>query len=406
MPSLAQGRHVAQPARSSSQTHYVYLDNHASTPCDPRVVEAMLPFFLENFANPSSSIHEAGRRAATAVEAARAQIAATIHAQPGEVLFTSGATESNNLAILGVCQTPRASRRRVLASAIEHKSVLQACKLLARRGFEFKAVPVDPDGLVDLGALSRLLEEPTAMVSIQAVNNEIGTIQPVLEVVQLAHNAGALVHCDAAQALGRIPIDVGSLGVDLLSLSGHKCYGPKGIGALYVRGGVRTAPLEPLAYGGGQEHEKRPGTLNVPGIVGFGRATQIANQEGAIETERIRRLRDWFESRVLEGVPGAHRNGCLARRVAGNSSLTFPGADAEALIANLRDVAISTGSACTSGAPDPSHVLTAIGLSRKAAYSTVRIGIGRFNMDRDLEYAASELRSTVRRLQLLGSDAV
>lgn len=398
MPSVAESGKRERKLQNDTDTRPIYLDYHASTPCDPRVVEAMLPYFLDTFANPSSSIHGPGKQAARVVEEAREQVARAIHAEPGEILFTSGATESNNLAILGTAAEVPAGRRRILASAIEHKSVLGPCRALEKRGFEFELIPVDGDGLLDLGALAELIDDETFLVSVQAVNNEIGTIQPVLEVVQIAHSAGALVHCDAAQALGRIPIDVGDCGVDLLSLSAHKCYGPKGVGALFVRGGARTAPLQPLAYGGGQEHERRPGTLNVPGIVGFGQASEIADEERETDNERIRRLRDRFEEQIINAIPDVRRNGSLTRRVAGNSSLTFPEVDAEALIANLREVAISTGSACTSGAPEPSHVLVAIGLTREEATNVVRVAIGRFTMKSEVAVAAASLTDTVRLL--------
>ena len=376
-------------SRSSRSGRTIYLDYHASTPCDPRVVEAMLPFFLDCYANPSSATHQAGREAAAAVEEARAGVAGVLGAEPGEVVFTSGATESNNLSILGAAEFAPKGRNRVLASAIEHKSVLEAGKALTKSGFEFEIIPVDRDGLLDLGALSRLVDDRTLLVSVQAANNEIGAIQPVLEVTQIAHATGALVHCDAAQALGRIPMDVGDWGVDLLSISGHKCYGPKGVGALYVRGGARFAALGPLVFGGGQEHEIRPGTLNVPGIAGLGRACEIAQAVLQPEIIRVTRLRDRFESALMERLRDTTRNGALTRRLAGNSSLLIHGVDADALIANLPGVALSTGSACTSGAPEPSYVLQAIGLSREEAYSTIRVGIGRFSMQNELDDAAS-----------------
>ena len=386
-------------ARRAVHREQVYLDYHASTPCDPRVVEAMLPFFIETFANPSSSIHAQGRQAAEAVEGARAQIGQTIGAAAGEIIFTSGATESNNIAIQGALRCAPADRRRVLATAIEHKCVLESCRWLANHGYEFEVVPVGADGLVDLGALVELVDERTALVSVQAASNEIGTIQPIAEVAQVVHRAGALLHSDAAQALGRISIDVRAWGVDLLSVSGHKCYGPKGVGGLYVRGGARSAPLEPLVFGGGQEAGLRSGTLNVPGIVGFGRACEIAQVEMSRESVRLGRLRDWFEKRVQVGVEGVCRNGSIERRLPGNSSLRFDGVDAEALIANLPQFALSTGSACTSGALEPSHVLTAIGLSREQAYSTVRVGIGRFTMEDELEFAVHEICNAVMRIR-------
>jgi cysteine desulfurase len=245
------------------------------------------------------------------------------------------------------------------------------------------------------------MDERTALVSVQVANNEIGTIQPIPEVAQIVHRMGAVFHCDAAQGLGRIPIDVDLWGVDLLSLSAHKCYGPKGVGALYIRGGARSAPLEPLVFGGGQELGMRPGTLNVPGIVGFGKACDISGEEMVEEASRIRRLRDWFEKLVMGCVPHVLRNGALSRRLPGNSSLRFEGVDAEALIANVPDIALSTGSACTSGAMEPSHVLTAIGLSRGEASNTIRVGIGRFTMESELHYAADRISRVVERIRQL-----
>ncbi len=378
----------------------IYLDYHASTPCDPRVVEAMLPFFAEIYANPSSS-HCSGREAARAVANARERVAGVMGATPGEIAFTSGATESNNLAILGAARAAPSVRRRVLASAVEHKAVIEPMAALARMGFEFVSIPVESDGRIDLGALASLVDERTALVSVQAANNEIGTLQPVSEIAQIVHRTGALFHCDAAQALGRIPIDVSAWDVDLLSLSGHKGYGPKGIGALFVRGGIRLAPIEPLFYGGGQEHELRPGTLNVPGIVGLGCACEIVRSDLTAESLRVARLRDRLEQRIIGNIPRVCINGSTARRLPGNSSLLLPETDADAIIANLPDVTISSGSACTSGAIEPSHVLTAIGLSRSAARRTIRIGIGRFTMDCDIDRSAYRITETIRRVAAL-----
>ncbi len=381
--------------RLPERTHSVYLDYHASTPCDPRVVEAMLPYFADTCANPASSIHMDGRKAAQAVETARQQVAASIGAEPHDIVFTSGATESNNLAILGSARASSCGRMRILAGAIEHKSVLAPCRSLRHQGFDVEIIPVARDGQIDLHALTDMLDKRTFLVSVQAVNNEIGTIQPMSEICELVHAYGALLHCDAAQALGRIAITVGSSGVDLLSLSGHKCYGPKGIGALYVRGGVRNAPLESLVYGGGQEYNVRSGTLNVPGIVGLGAAAELAEGERRSDSCRIEQLRDCFEHQVISAIPTAHRNGAVGARVAGNSSLTLPGIEVEALVARLGDVLCSTGAACALGAPEPSHVLTAIGLTRADAYSTLRIGFGRFSTQDDTSYAALGLVRTV-----------
>jgi cysteine desulfurase len=358
----------------------------------------MLPFFLEGYANPSST-HRQGRAVLSAVSAAREQIAAVLGATPGEVAFTSGATESNNIAILGAARAAPLARRRVVVSAVEHKAVLEIAAALARSGFGVEIVPVDCDGRADLSALSRMIDETTALVSVQAASNEIGTLQPVAEIAQVTHRVGALFHCDAAQAVGRIPVDVRDWDVDLLSLSGHKFYGPKGVGVLYVRGGFRAAPLEPLMYGGGQEGGLRPGTLNVPGIVGLGRAAEVVTAELSAEMQRVGVLRDQLEQILLLQLPAARRNGALSRRLAGNTSIRFPGVDAQAVVANLPDVALSTGSACSSGAPEPSHVLTAIGLTRKEASETLRIGLGRFTRETDVEYAAARIIETVFRIR-------
>jgi cysteine desulfurase len=369
----------------------IYLDHHASTPCDPRVVESMLPFLVDCYANPSSTIHGEGRRAANAVESARAVVATTIGASPGEVIFTSGATESNNLAILGAARAERSRRRRIVVSAIEHKCVLNAAKYLGTAGWDIQVAPVLSDGTIDLGRLVDLIDDHTALVSIQAASNEIGTIQPIEEIAQVVHRMGAVLHCDAAQALGRIGIDVGLWDVDLLSVSSHKVYGPKGVGALYIRGGARRAPLEPLMYGGGQEAGLRSGTLNVPGIVGFARAAEIGTENRLEETARIQGLRDYMESRILSCLSNVRRNGALQNRLAGNSSLTFTDCDADALLARLPEFALSTGSACSSGAIEPSHVLSALGLSRSAGHQTLRVGLGRFTASHEIELFCGRL---------------
>jgi cysteine desulfurase len=366
----------------------IYLDYHATTPCDPRVVEAMLPYFTESFGNPSSGLHTVGRRAARAVEAAREQVAALIGASANEIVFTSGATESNNLAILGTVRGSTTERRRLVTTPIEHKAVLEPLRALERRGFELVYLPVDHDGLVILEAAEELINDQTLLVSVQAANNEIGTIQRIEKIAAIARLHGALLHCDAAQAIGKLPVAVESWGVDLLSISAHKLYGPKGVGALYVAGGIRSLQMVPLVYGGGQEWELRPGTSNVPGIVGFGEACLICRTVMGEEAERVASLRDDLEGRLRSLIPGLEINGKRDQRLAGNSSIVFPDVEADALILNLPTVALSMGSACNSGAPEPSYVLTAIGLSREAASSTVRVGIGRFSTARELEQAA------------------
>ena len=379
----------------------VYLDNHSTTPCDPAVIRAMVPYLGEVFANPSSTSHAAGRLVAEAIEAARAQVAELIGGQSGEIVFTSGATESNNLAIFGFAHASDSNRNRIVTTSVEHKSVLGPCQELSRQGMDVVVLPIDGNGRVDINAAKAAIDESTLLVSIQAANNEIGTIQPVAEIAQLAHQRGALLHCDAAQAVGKIDVDVEELDIDLMSVSAHKLYGPKGVGALYVRGGPFSIPLRPLTIGGGQERQLRAGTLNVPGIVGFGEACELCRHSISGEAKRISALRNQLENEILRRVKGAWRNGLLENRLPGNCSLTFPGIDAEALLVNTPDLAISTGSACTAGAPEPSHVLLTIGLSREDAYSTIRIGIGRFNNEEEIAKTADDIRGAWERISTI-----
>lgn len=379
----------------------IYFDYHATTPCDPRVVEAMLPYFTQEFGNPSSGLHRLGRRAARAVDTAREQVAALIGATPDEIVFTSGATESNNLVIHGLAHQ-RAERRRIVTTAIEHKAVREPCRALEAQGFDVVVLPVGRDGTVDLQAAEEAISHDTLLVSVQLANNEIGTIQPLRAIAELAEKRGALVHTDAAQAVGKIPVDIDALGVDFLSISGHKLYGPKGIGALFVKSGLRRR-LVPLVQGGGQEADLRPGTLNVPGIVGLGEACAVCANEMHDEAMRVASLRDRLETHLTTAIPGLQINGNFANRLPGNSSLTFPAVEADALIANLPGLALSTGSACTSGAIEPSHVLTAIGLSREAADATVRIGLGRFTTSEEIAAAARMIPEAWMRLALAAS---
>ncbi|MFN3983336.1 MAG: cysteine desulfurase family protein [Caldilinea sp.] len=377
----------------------IYLDYNATTPCDPRVLAKMRPYFDELFANPANGYHRWGRLAARAVEDAREQIGALINAAPKEIVFTAGATESNNLAILGLARRARnRERRRIVTTAVEHKAVLLPCKRLVEEGFDLIILPVDEHGCVRLDAAQAAINDETLLVSVQAANNEIGTIQPVAEIAEIAHAHGALVHCDAAQALGKIPVDVDRLGVDLLSASAHKLYGPKGIGCLYVRGGTRSIALEPLLYGGGQEHGLRSGTTNVPGAVGFGEACAIAQTELSQEMARLQSLRDAIELALQAKIPTLHINGRGTARLPNTSSLTFPGIDADALLLNLPDLMLGTGSACTSGAVEPSHVLTAIGLNRDLASATVRLSLGRFVAPTDVQRIVSEIVTTITQL--------
>ncbi len=375
----------------------VYLDYNATTPCDPRVVEKMLPYFSEIYGNPANGLHRQGRLAARAIDDAREKVAALIGAREKEIIFTSGATESDNLAILGVARINRnGKRKRIITSAIEHKAVLLACKKLEDEGFEVVFLPVDAEGRVSIDAAREAIDENTLLVTIHGANNEIGTIQPISQLAELAHQNGALFHCDAAQAVGKIPVNVGDWDVDLLSMSAHKLYGPKGVGALFVHGGSNAIPMEPIWYGGGQENGLRSGTSNVPSIVGFGEACHIYRDELSAELPRLRSLRDTLEKKLLASVPMLKINGAVENRLPNTSSLTFPGIDADALILNAPEIMIGTGSACTSGAVEPSHVLTAIGLSRDDAASTIRVSSGRFTNANDVRVAAHEINQAYR----------
>jgi len=377
----------------------VYLDNHATTPLDPRVLAAMRPWWEENFANPHSVEHAMGREAEEAVESARAEIAALIGAEAREIVLTSGATESNNLAIKGAARFAAAQgneRRRIVTLATEHKCVLESVRDLAAEGFEPVVLPVRPDGLLDLDLLRETLDERVLLVSVMAVNNEIGVVQDLAAIGAMAKEAGALFHTDAAQGCGRIPLDVEEIRADLLSISGHKIYGPKGIGALYVRRRPRVR-LVPLLSGGGQERGFRSGTLPAPLVVGLGEAARLAAAEGLLDAGRIAGQRDRFLAALCAEVPDIRLNGHPERRVPGNLNLTFPGGvDAQAIMAAAPDVCVSTGSACSSATVEPSYVLKAIGLPEAEARATLRIGIGRFTSPADVDRAAASLAAAWR----------
>ncbi len=381
----------------------IYLDNQSSTRVDPRVLEAILPYFTEHFGNPHSSSHAYGQIAAEAVELARSEVAALIHADPREIVFTSGATEANNLAIKGAAHFARAHGRggvlrdHIVTLATEHKCVLESCAQLAREGFEVTYLPVEPDGLVDLGKLAAALTERTLLVSVMAAHNEIGVIQPLAEIGALCHKKGVLFHSDAAQAVGKVPLDVEAMRIDLLSISGHKVYGPKGVGALYVRRRPRVRLL-PLIDGGGQERGLRSGTLPTPLCVGLGRAAAIAGAEMAEEAARLHQLRDRLYQGLVRRVPGLGLNGDAERRLAGNLNLSFPGIEAPALIEACPAIAISTGSACTSATVEPSYVLRALGLPDAVANTAIRIGLGRFNTAAEVDFAVDALAAAAARL--------
>jgi cysteine desulfurase len=381
------------------KTEEIYLDYNATTPCDPRVVEIMLPYFSQIYGNPANGLHRQGRMGAKAVDEARQRVADLIGAQPGDIYFTSGATESNNQAIFGVARLVRQNhRRRIVTCQVEHKAVLLPYKKLEQQGFEVVYLSVDSGGRILVEDAAVAIDENTLLVSIQTANNEIGTLQPVAEIAKIAHEHGAWMHTDAAQAVGKIPVDVEELNVDLLSMSAHKLYGPKGIGALYIHGGAQNIPLEPLLFGGGQESGLRSGTTNVPAIVGFGEACRIASEALWAENERIAGLRDQLEQVLVKNIASVRINGDCNHRLPNTSSLTFPGVDADALLLNLPDVMMGTGSACTSGAIEPSHVLQAIGLNRDDASSTIRASLGRFTNESEIQKAGSLIVEAVSKL--------
>jgi cysteine desulfurase len=371
----------------------VYLDNQATTRCDPRVVQAMLPYFSEEYGNPHSVEHVMGRKAEAAVEEAREQVAALIGAEVREVIFTSGATEANNIAIKGAARFAAGMgdpRRRIVTVATEHKCVLESVADLAAEGFEPVVLPVRSDGLLDPAVLREALTVPTLQVSVMAVNNETGVIQDIAGLAAIAKGAGALFHSDLAQAVGKIPLDMTGWKVDLGSISGHKIYGPKGVGALFVRRRPRVR-LSPLFSGGGQERGLRSGTLPAALIVGFGEACRLAAIEMAAEAERIGGLRSGLLERLRRDIPGIQVNGSVQARIAGNLNLTFPRATAGDLMDAVPELCVSTGSACSSAAIEPSYVLRALGLSDREAERTLRIGIGRFTSPADIDYAAAAL---------------
>ena len=378
----------------------IYMDNHATTSVDSRVLAAMLPYFTEKFGNSASRNHAFGWESEAAVDQAREQIARLINAASArEIVFTSGATESDNLALKGVAEAYRDKGNHVISCVAEHKAVLDSCKFLEKQGYQVTYLPVQSDGLVDLERLNAAMTKATILVSIMAANNEIGTLQPVKEIGKLAHERGVLFHTDATQAVGKIPIHVEEMGIDLLSLSAHKLYGPKGIGALYVRGAKPRVKLRPLIDGGGHERGMRSGTLNVPGIVGLGKACEIAQQEMATETEKLVSLRERLKTKILEQLDEVYINGHPTQRLAGNMNLSFAYVEGESLLMGLKEIAVSTGSACTSASLEPSHVLRALGVADELAHTAIRFGLGRFNTEEEVDYTVRRVVEEVRRLR-------
>jgi cysteine desulfurase len=377
----------------------IYLDYSATTPCDPRVVERMLPFFTETFGNSASRSHSFGWTAEAAVENAREQVAELIHAHPKEVLWTSGSTEANNLAIKGVAEMYRQKGNHLITAITEHKAVLDPMKHLESQGFEVTWLPVDGKGRVDLGQLAAALTERTLLVSLMAANNEIGTVHPLREIGKLCKQKGVLFHTDATQAPGRMELDVEAQGIDLMSLSAHKFYGPKGVGALYVRRKNPRVRLAAQMDGGGHERGMRSGTLNVTGIVGMGAAAALARTEMAGETARLRALRDRLEARLLRGFPEAVINGDIASRLPHLANVSFPYVEGESLIMGIKDLAVSSGSACTSASLEPSYVLKGLGLGDELAHSSIRFSLGRFTTEAEVDFAADRVITEAMRLR-------
>jgi cysteine desulfurase len=376
-----------------------YLDNNATTPLAPEVFEAMRPYWLDEYGN-ASSIHWYGQRAKAAMEQAREHVARLIGAQPKEVVFTAGGTESDNAAIFGVVGAAASASKHVVTTTIEHHAVLSAAIALEQRGVSVTYVTVDSSGVVDPADVARAIRPNTVLISVMHANNELGTIQPIEDIGRIAREHDVWFHTDAVQTVGKIPVDVDRLGVDLLSLSAHKLYGPKGVGALYIRSGT---PLSPLLYGGHHERDRRAGTENVPGIVGLGKAAELAYEHMQDDAIRVAALRDRLEESTLRGVPLAGINGDIRRRVPGTTNINFDGIQGEGFVMalDLRGVACSTGAACSSGSVEPSHVLTAIGKTRGQAESSIRFSFGRYSTPEDVDYTLAVLPEVAERLRAL-----
>ncbi len=378
----------------------IYMDYHATTPLDPRVFEAMKPYFLETFGNAASRTHQFGWMAEAAVEDARETIARFIGASSGkEIVFTSGATESDNLAIKGVAEYYAGKGNHIVTTTIEHKAVLDSCKRLQKQGFEVTYVSAGPDGLVNPDDIRAALTDKTILVSVMLANNEVGTIQPIQEIGKITRERGVLLHCDAVQGLGKTPFDVQAMNVDLASITAHKLYGPKGCGALYVRRSKPRVRLVAELDGGGHERGMRSGTLNVPGIIGFAKACSILMEEGAAEAERLRTLRDRLHQRLTAELDEVVLNGHPTLRLPGNLNLSFSFVEGEGLMMAIKDVAVSSGSACTSASLEPSYVLRSMGLDEELAHSSIRFGLGRFNTEEEVDYVAALVTDKVKKLR-------
>ena len=377
----------------------IYMDNHSTTPMDPRVLEAMLPYFGKIFGNAASRNHQFGWEAEQAVDKAREQVAKLIGCTAKEIIFTSGATESNNLAIKGVAEMYREKGNHIITQVTEHKAVLDTCKKLERQGFEVTYLPVETDGLVSVEKLKAAITDKTILVSIMFANNEIGVIQPMEEIGKLCHEKGILFHTDAVQAVGKIPVDVQKMNIDILSMTAHKVYGPKGVGALYVRRRNPRVQITEQINGGGHERGMRSGTLNVPGIVGLGEACEIAGQEMVAETARLTELRDYLKAKFENALDYIHVNGNMDHHLPGNLNMSFVHVEGESLLMGINDIAVSSGSACTSATLEPSFVLKALGLGDDVAHSSIRFGLGRFNNKAEVDYVSDKVINVVNHLR-------
>ena len=379
----------------------VYLDNHATTPVDPRVLDAMLPYFREVFGNSASRNHEFGWKAEEAVENARAQIAKLINASPKEIIFTSGATESDGLAIRGIAEMYREKGNHIITQVTEHKAVLDTCKRLEKEGYEVTYLPVQKDGRISLDDLRRAITPKTILITIMYANNEIAVVQPINEIGKIAKEKGIFFHTDAVQAVGKIPVDVQKDGIDLLSISAHKIYGPKGVGALYVRRRNPRVQLVAQIDGGGHERGMRSGTLNVPGIVGLGKACELCMAEMAEESVRLKALRDRLTKAIMSQLDETFINGSMEHRLPHSVNISFAYVEGESMLMGINDVAVSSGSACTSATLEPSYVLKALGVGEDLAHTSIRFGIGRFNTEEEVDYVVNRVVETVQRLREL-----
>jgi cysteine desulfurase len=391
-PQHADAKHVKLP---------IYMDNHATTPMDPRVLEEMLPYFMEKFGNAASRNHSFGWTAEEGVETARERIAKLVGASTKEIIFTSGATESDNLAIKGAAEMYREKGNHIITAVTEHKAVLDTCKRLEKYGYRVTYLPVQKDGLIDLDDLKRAMDDKTILVTIMAGNNEIGVLQPIAEIGKLCHERGVLFHSDATQAVGKIPVDVNRQNIDLMSISGHKMYGPKGVGALYVRRKNPRVQVSAIIDGGGHERGMRSGTLNVPGIVGLGKACAIAQDELPQESCRLAGLRNRLRDRIMGRLDEVYINGSMEHRLPGNLNISFAYVEGESLLMGINDIAVSSGSACTSATLEPSYVLKALGAGDDLAHSSIRFGLGRFNTEAEVDYVSDRVSETVERLREL-----